>query len=221
MQIRPTYHSRTYRDFLAIEPKDYHGLIRFYEEREQQIGQLDEEEQHTLLFVYTNALFEVGAYRQFLAITDQAILGVLEPTCRMPEVDKQLLFEKLLFRKAAAYLHTLEPAQAEHVVKELLRIAPRHEMAKLLLRKSLRLQDTSINTITRAGTILLLALSALVILGEVLLIRNFYDRYTSVTELTRNLLFLAALLLLVFGEVITRWRAHRTAQDFMADREPD
>jgi len=221
MHIRPTYRSRTYRDFLAIEPRNYHGLIRFYEEREQQIGRLDEEEQHTLLFTYTNALFEVGAYRQFLAITDQAILGVLEPTCRVPEVDKQLLFEKLLFRKAAAYLQILEPAQAEHVAKELLRISPRHELAKLLLRKSLRLQDTRINTITRGGTILLLALSALVILIEVLLIRNFYDRFTSSTELTRNLLFGGALVLLVVGEAITRWRAYRAARNFLADRHPD
>ncbi|PSR13163.1 MAG: hypothetical protein C7N36_09185 [Bacteroidetes bacterium] len=91
----------------------------------------------------------------------------------------------------------------------------------MLLRKSLRLQDTRINTITRAGTILLLALSALVILIEVLLIRNFYDRFTSSTELTRNLLFGGALVLLVVGEAITRWRAYRAARNFLADRHPD
>lgn len=209
MQIRPTYHSRLYRDFLALEPKDHHGLIRFYEGEERRIGQLDEAEQYEMLFAFTHALFEVGAYRQFLAIVDQAILVSLDHSYVAEPAKKQVCFEQLLFRKAAAYLQVLQPDKSEHVCRELLRIAPDHQYALLLLRKALRLQDTAISRYTRAGSILLFGLSAIVILIEVLWVRPFYNLQTPWVEVTRNLIFLFGLLLLAGGELLTVWRAFK------------
>jgi tetratricopeptide (TPR) repeat protein len=215
MQIRPTYHSKLYRDFLALEPKDFHGLIRFYEQQEQAVGQLGDMEQYEMLFAYTNALFEVGAYRQFLAIVDQAILVSLDATYEVGEELKQKQFKEFLFRKAAAYIQTLQPARSEHVSRELLRIDPQHEYALLLLRKALRQQDTSVNKITRATAILLFGLSAIIILIEVLWIRPFYDMHTYWVELTRNLVFLSGVLILLGGEALTLWRAYRRSNAFL------
>ncbi|WP_020535060.1 hypothetical protein [Lewinella cohaerens] len=215
MQIRPTIYTRLYRDFLAIEPKNYHAVIRFYEQWEEQIAKLDDDQHYDLLFAFTNALFEVGAYRQFLAVVDQAVLISLDESYRKEQLQKQHLFEQLLFRKAAAFVQTIEPAKAEHVVRELLRINPNHALAALLLRKTLRQQNTSINTVTRATAILMFGLSALIILIEILIIRSFYDMYTLGVELSRNLIFLGGLLILIIGEVLTRWRAYRHARQFL------
>lgn len=215
MQIRPTIYTRLYRDFLAIEPKNYHAVIRFYEQWEEQIAKLDDDQHYDLLFAFTNALFEVGAYRQFLAVVDQAILVSLDESLQKDEQHKQHLFELLLFRKAAAFVQTLQPAKAEHIVRELLRINPKHALASLLLRKTLRQQNSAINTTTRATAILLFYLSALIILVEILIIRSFYSMYTSPVELSRNLIFLGGLLVLGIGEVLTRWQAYRHARQFL------
>jgi tetratricopeptide (TPR) repeat protein len=214
MQIRPTIYARLYRDFLAIEPKNYHAIIRFYEQWEAQIAQLDDDQHYQLLLAFTNALFEVGAYRQFLVVVDQAILVSLDESYLKDQHYKQQLFEQLLFRKAAAFVQTIEPAKAEHVVRELLRINPKHALASLLLRKTLRQQNTSINIITRAVAILLFGLSALIIIVEVLIIRSFYELYTGPVELSRNLIFIGGLLVLGLGEALTHWRAYRTAKRF-------
>ena len=217
MQIRSTYHSKLYRDFLAIEPKDFHGLIRFYEQQEQAVGHLGDMEQYEMLFAYTNALFEVGAYRQFLAIVDQAILVSLDISYEVREEIKQKHFKEFLFRKSAAYIQILEPAQSEHVSRELLRIDPNHQFALLLLRKALRQQDTSISKITRAASILLFGFSAIIILIEVLWVRPFYGLHIHWVELTRNLVFLSGLLVLLGGELLTLWRAFRRSNDFLND----
>lgn len=215
MQIRPTIYTRLYRDFLAIEPKNYHAIIRYYEQWEAQIAKLDDNQHYELLIAFTNALFEVGAYRQFLVVVDQTILVSLDESFHKEETFKQQLFEQLLFRKAAAFIQVIEPAKAEHVVRELLRINPKHPLAPLLLRKTLRQQNTSINTITRAIAILMFGLSALIILVEVLVIRSFYDMYTARVELSRNLIFLGGLLVLGVGEALTHWRAYRYTQRFL------
>ena len=216
MQLRPVLHSRVYRDFLAIEPKDYHGLIRYYEEHEEDIENLEDGEFSEMQLVFTHALFEVGAYRQFLAVIDRAILINLDYNYPLENQQQQKeAFEQLLFRKAAAYLQTLQPAKAEHVICELLRINPQQEMAVLLLRKSLRQQDTTINRRTRAISILLFGLSALIILFEVLFVRSFYNQYTPMVELSRNLIFAAGLLILGGGEAFTFWRAYRRSQTIL------
>ena len=213
MQLRPTIHSRIYRDFLAIEPKDYHGIIRYYEEHEAAIENLEPEEFSELQLVFTHALFEVGAYRQFLAVVDRAILITLDYDFPLVVKRQQgLEFEHLLFRKSAAYLQTLQPAEAQHVVCELLRINPEHEMAVLLLRKAIRQQDKVVNRRTRAVSILLFGVSALIILFEVLFVRPFYHQYTPNVELSRNLIFVLGLLVLASGEALTFWRAFRRSQ---------
>lgn len=215
MQIRSTYHSKLYRDFLALEPKDFHGLIRFYEQQEQAVGLLEEMEQYEMLFAYTNALFEVGAYRQFLAIVDQAIMVSLDASYEVNEELKQKQFIAFLFRKSAAYVQTLQPARSEHVSRELLRIDPEHQYALLLLRKALRQQDTSVTRVTRALAIFLFGLSAIIILIEVLWVRPFYDLYTYWVELSRNLVFLSGLMVLIGGEILTVWRAYRNSKNFL------
>lgn len=217
MAFRSIIHSRIYRDFLAIEPRDYHGIIRFYEEREDDIEGLALEELNEMQQTFTHALFEVGAYRQFLTVVDRAILATLEGEYTLRDnAGQHEQFEQLLFRKSAAYLQTLQWKKAEHVACELLRINPRHELALLLLRKALRQQDTRINRHTRAASILLFGLSALVILVEVLFVRPFYHQYTAGVELSRNLIFLLGLVVLGAGEALTYWRAYRRSQAFLS-----
>ncbi|MEZ4988239.1 MAG: hypothetical protein R2795_24965 [Saprospiraceae bacterium] len=99
-------HSLIYRSFLAIPDKDYYGLIHFFEEKEDAIDQLEDHERHHIVIDYVQALFEIGAYQQFLGIVDEAILIVLDTSSVYDEIKGMAIFHQLLFRKAAAWLQT-------------------------------------------------------------------------------------------------------------------
>lgn len=215
MDFQPTLYSRLFRDFLAIAPTDYHGVIRFYEEREAAFYQLEAWEQTELLLAYTQALFEVGAYRPFLAIADEAIVAVLDVTYPTGEEEQAAIFQTLLFRKAAAHLHCHQPEKTVHVAQELLRIAPGDPLATRLLRKAIRIQDHRISKFSRALTIALLGTTALVIVFEILVVRSFYDAYTPFVEALRNAMFLSALLIWSGGEGVTAWRAYRASRRYV------
>ena len=79
MLPQSTYHSKEYRDFRAIEPGDWRGVVRFYEKNEAAIRGLDFEEYFELLLAYTDALSEIGAWQKHLLMADVVIeISVME-----------------------------------------------------------------------------------------------------------------------------------------------
>jgi hypothetical protein len=65
-----TYYSQLYRNFRAIEPTEYRRVVRFFEKYEKNILQLDFDEYFDTVFVYNNALFEIGEYRKHILMSD-------------------------------------------------------------------------------------------------------------------------------------------------------
>jgi hypothetical protein len=212
LQLDTTYYSRLYRDFLAIDPSDSHGIIRYYEANEDGIRQLDEKEYFVLLLHYTQALFAVKAYRQHLAVVDHTLYTCLNQT---GSEDIPIIFRDLLFMKAAAAQRNLQTELAEHVLRELIRIDADYPRAASKLRYSLRQQDRTLSDRTRAISILLFGLAAIVIAIEILFVRPFYDLQAPLVESLRNGIFLLGLLVLGGGEVLSWWRAHRRTQAFV------
>lgn len=217
MKIGAAFHSRIYRDFMALTPKDYHGIIRFFEQQEERIRELEFGEYFELFISYTDALFEVGAYRQHLAIVDEAIeVSIDEKVAARPGT---AIFRRMLFRKAASLFHCQRYPEAEYVIEELIRMDARDEDAIRFLRKARRKQQTRITGRTRASAIFLYALSALVITVEVLLVRPFFDIYTDNIEWTRNFIFFLGWLSLGTGELLSFLQAYRYSQRFVKKTE--
>ena len=210
-----TYHSRLYRDFLAIEPKDFRKVIRFYEEQEPQIVELEFDERFELLAAYTNALFEVGAYRQHMAIVDETIeASFSHPSQAMAKVGR---FSHLLFRKAAAFYQTHRLDQAEYILRELIRINPDNDDAVRFLRKTLYQQHRPLLRRSQAIAILIFMVTALIIGVEVLLVRPFLAHFTTLIELTRTGFFGTGVLILAVGEGYAYWRAYRSTERFLQE----
>lgn len=218
MLPKSTYNSRLYRSFLALRQDDFHGIIRYYEGQEDAISSLDEEEQTLLLLQYTQALYRVGAHRQYMAVVDETLLKCIDFPWTNDPVQEATTFQELLFQKANSLMRLLQPAAAERVLRELLAIDPQYPKGASLLRESIRVQDRWLSRQTRATAIILFGLSALVILVEILLVRPFYYQHTTTVEWSRNLIFLAGTLSLLGGELVTFWRAHRTAINFVNQR---
>lgn len=209
-----TYHSRTYRDFKEIEPVDYRRIIRFYEEREDAIQQLDFEESFELLAAYVNALFEVGAYQKHLLMVDFAIEMAIRYNIGMYHGED--IFHKLLFRKAASLYNRMEYEQAEYILRELVRIDPAGRDAAQFLKKCLRRREPSFLKTAKAGSILLFMLSAFIISLEVLFVRPFYKLYAEPVEITRTAIFLAGWVALLGSIALHRYRVERKVEKFVA-----
>lgn len=208
-----TYHSKLYRDFKEIEATDYRGVIRFYEENEKQIQQLDEHEHFDLLTAYANSLFEIGAYQKHLLLADLVIEITVDRNIKSYRgVD---LFCTTLFKKAASLYNIREFVKAEYILCELVRINPGNEEAILFLKKCQRQKSPGIMQHTRAACIFLFLLTALIISIEVLFVRPFYDMYTALIERSRFSTFGLGCFLLVAGDAIHRWRAERKVNLFV------
>lgn len=206
MRLPTTYHSRLYRDFKAIESNAYREVIRFYEEREAQILDLDFEECFDMMVSYANALFETGNYRGYLLMVDAVVETSVQYNISTYKGDD--IYRLLLFRKAAALFHSLETDKAEYILRELIHMDPYDRDCILFIKKCYRGKEQAFKRNSRALCVFLLLTAALVAGVEVLAVRPFFHSLTPVVERTRYLLLGAGLLVLGFGELWLMWKAH-------------
>lgn len=213
MLSQSTYHSKEYRDFRAIEPGDWRCVIRFYEKNEAAIRGLDFEEYFELLLAYTDALFEIGAWQKHLLMADVVVeTSVME---NLPEFNGREVFKHSLFRKAASHFNLLELQQTEHVLRELLRIAPHDSDCAVFLQKCLRTMRPWLVRQTRALAVVLFFVAALTIVLEILVVRNFYESYTMTVRYAWWGTLGLGLVALAGGEVFHRWRCKREVERFV------
>lgn len=208
-----TYHSKLYHDFKQIEQTDYRSFIRFYEKHEIQIQQLDEEEHFDLLAAYVNSLFEIGDYQKYLLMADLLIEITIERNIQVYHGSD--LFSAMLFKKAASLYNVMEYSKAEYILRELIRINPFDEEVILFFKKCQRRKSPGITQYTRAASIFLFLMTALIISIEVLFVRPFYDLYTPLIERTRFSTFGLGCFLLITGDLIHHWQAENVVKQFV------
>lgn len=211
--FKPRYYSKIYRSFLTLEENAFQEVIRFFEENEAAIQELDFDEYFDVLVAYVTALFEVGAYKEHLTMVDVVIeTSILN---NISEYRGEDLFRRMLFRKAASLYHTRQFQKAEHVLGELLRMDAEDQGAILFMKKCLRTHYPQIRSNAHAAAVFLFLLTALVIAVEVLLIRPFYEMHAKTVETSRNSIFALGILLLIFGDVYHRYLAEREVRGFL------
>lgn len=205
-----TYHIKVYRNFKAIEPTAYQSIIRFYEEFKPDLLQLEFDEYFEVLIIYVQALFEFGSYERHLVVVDEVIELSIDHNIKYYEgID---IYQAMLFKKAASYYNINQFKNAEYIVRELIKISPAdldyHQFARKIFRK----RNHTILKLSRALAMFLFLSSALLICFEVLLIRPFYDLHSPMIELVRNSIFLFGWVALGCGELVHRYKVHRTIQ---------
>jgi tetratricopeptide (TPR) repeat protein len=211
--FRPTYYSKLYRDFKSLEQNAYREVIRYFEKNEASIQQLDFEEYFDLITIYVTALFEIGEYRKHLLMVDVVIEASILNNITVYR--GQDIFQQMLFRKAASFFQLREYAQAEHILRELLKINPDNGNAVLFLKKCLRVHYPHIRSRAQAASIFLLLLATFITAMEVLMVRPFYGMYTDGVEYSRNSTFVLACLIMLGGDLYLRWLADREVHHFV------
>jgi tetratricopeptide (TPR) repeat protein len=203
----PTYRKRIYYKFKNIDANEHRLMIRFYQEHEKVIFQLEDEQYFELLVCYLRALFEVGSYDTFLKSVDEAIEFSLQfEFCEFEDRD---VFQYLLFRKAAAHYHMMEYGKAVSILEQLVQINPEERLFARFLRKCMRRQHPTIIEHSRAFSVFLFLAAAIMIAVEILFVRNFYPDLAPSLEFSRNLIFGLGLLTLFLGDGLLRLKVYR------------
>lgn len=198
MYFLPAERLRLYRNFKSIEVNDFYGIIRFYEQNEDGIRSLDFDEYLDCTLAYTFALYEATHYRKFAVMCDHLIEQVI-----MHNVDNwsgEDLYKRLLFKKATALYYQREYAQAERILREIIKIYPFDPMAARYLNKSLLRQKPKWLFCARSASVLLALSAAASIALEIFAFPQFFPQYTEMLQWGRNLLIVTSLSVLFFAE---------------------
>ena len=210
---KSTQHSSVYLNFKEIEGREFRELVRYYEDHVKAIQQLEFDEYFELQVTYINALFEIGAYRKYLDLVEKSIEASIVHNIKYHKGED--VFQKLLFKKAASYYHLMEYHRAEHVLRELIKMNPHDEAVILLLKRNLRKSHVKLIRKTRAISIFLFLLAAFVISVELLVVRYFFEEYTSNFELARNGIFILGCLVLIGGDLINYWQVNKSVNAYI------
>ena len=214
-RITSTYHSKIYRGFKEIEPNDYHSLVRYYEAYESKIKRLEFSEFFELLIIYTEALFEVGAYQNHSLMVDAAVeISILN---NIKFFNKKDIYCDLLFKKAASCYHLMRYDEAVHILRELIKIDPYNDMNIRFLNKCMLRKKPKFVRSAQAVSVIFFLISALIISIELIVIRPLYEMHSSSVEFYRNTFFLMGVFILGGTEVLNRLKVRKKIQKFVAE----
>lgn len=212
MNILPLNRLRLYRDFKAMDAHDCHGIVRFYEQYEDDIRALDLEEYVDCALTYTNALATTGNHNKHLVMCDHLLEIVI-----MQNIETwggEDLYERLLFKKAASLYQLHEYPRAEHVLRELVKIYPREKLPRRFLEKCLLRQKPAWLLKTRAACVGLSLLSAAVIAAELFVIKPFLPDWLFSFQVAHNILLFTGIGVFFVGESLHVWRCRRAVERF-------
>lgn len=210
-----TYHSKLYRDFKGLDTSSYQTILRFYEDWETEIQQLEFSEFFELQNAYAQALFETGAYKKHLLMADTIIeTAILRNIYVFHGED---IYSKMLFKKAASHYNLLEYEKAEYVLRELIKINPHNLDAIAFLKKCLRCQKPNYVKTTRAIAVFLFLITAIITCAELLFFRPFRPNYVTLVEQSRVVTFCLGWVILIGGDLLLRWRVEKTVNFLVED----
>lgn len=207
------HRSSVYLNFKEINSQEFQSIVRFFEEYEDDIQRLTFEEQFEMLLTYVAALFEVGAYSNYISSCDYAIESVIY--FNVKEYNGEDIYNKLLFRKAAAYYHLMEYKKSEKILRELTAMNPEHKLNIAFLKKCMRAQPSRKIRKTRSISVLLFLITAAVIAVEIIMIKSFFPEHLQWTQYIRNAIFGIGWLVLLGGAFYLRFSINESVQSYL------
>ena len=210
MYYQPAQQLKLYRNFKSLKVNDFHGIVRYYEEFEEAIRTLDFEEYFDCTYAYTAALFETADYGKHVVMCDHLLEIII-----MDNVDTwagEDVYAQVLFKKATSLYRLREDAQAEHVLRELLKLHPEDRLACQTLQDCLLRHRPSWLLKTRATSVATLLLGACAVSVGLFIVDPFFSRHSDTAQLVYNSLMVGGAGLLAVGEFTHYWRCRRSAQ---------
>jgi len=210
-----TYHSKLYKDFKSIASGEFRTIVRFFEEREKQIKNLEFEEYFELVVIYSNAVFEIGAYTKYVRVANELLVVTIDNNVQF--FQGKDIFCQILFKKAASHYNVLELQEASHVLQELVKIDPNYGDAILLLTRVHRKSKPIFIKTYKAVAISLFLIAAIVVVIELLFVQVFWSSHKDIVALSRNIIFASGLGILGLSDLFLRMRAYSMVRKLVED----
>lgn len=212
MPVRRTAISSSgiYAAFLRLPPEDWVAATRFYERHKDGMGGLPPAQRMDILSHYVLALHHLKDYQGVVGGVESLL--PLSLSDEIPAEEGLPVYEEALSLKANAHHRLMEYREANHILAELSRLNPARKEYAHRRTRSLYMDKPPYNRLTRAATVALLLLSAVVILLEILFIKTLHLRYAEFAAGFRNILFVAGLALFIVGEAAHWLLCRRRAQ---------
>jgi tetratricopeptide (TPR) repeat protein len=206
---------KLYRNFKAIESDDFHNIVRYYEQYENDIQLLDFEEFFDCTVAYTYALFEINSLRKHIVMADYLLETIIMQN--IESWNGKNIYTFVLYNKASALYQMEQYESATHILKELIKISPWDtEFTKLLAacyhkRKPVWLSKT------RSISVFLFLFSALMIAVEIFVKPFFATQLVEVQYLQIGS-FVLGIVVLLGGEFWHHWIGNQKSISFASKR---
>ena len=135
MSIKYSNTTALFRSFRNIPHADFHFMIRFFRQNNEDIIQLPVYEQLTVKYYYAQALFQLEHYKRFLVIAEELLCGSILHNIHL--IDGFDFYQQTLYQKAHSHLELKEYNLAQKFTCQALQLAPKSKSCKKLLRKCL------------------------------------------------------------------------------------
>lgn len=209
-------HSEVYAKFYAIESGDYYRKIRFVQKYRNRLVALELDEYLEILQAYREALFQTGKYQEHLRAADELVS--LSIHHNVTEFNGEDLFFDTLLQKAASHYNLEEFDSARHILKELVKMRPDDESVRLFLMRCYINEEKEKRTMTLRGiSILCFLLSAFLVAADLLVLKPFFERFSSAGTLGYQGFFISGMLLLVFDQLNYRYKGVSRAWDLIKE----
>ncbi|MEP7269568.1 MAG: hypothetical protein ABI844_18275 [Saprospiraceae bacterium] len=206
MEFNPTYSvSKLYQSFDLIDRTAHHTIIRFFEDKVEEIKALEYEEYFKILVTYVQALFEIGAYQKHCTMADVVIEASIINNVNVFQGIN--LFEKTLFQKAASLYNLQHYSESIHILTELIKINPTEPNYKAFwIRNQIQRKPPLLRSF-QGISITLFFLTIIMIAIQTFYVEPFRPDYINLMTLGRNYLFLFATITLVGSDGFYRLKA--------------
>lgn len=191
MGIKYTEQSRIFKSFRAIPYSDFYNLIRFYERYEDDVTELPLDEQLTIIYYYSNALFETGEYKEYISWANKLLeYSIIH---NVQYIDGEDIYLSTLRQKTFAHFKLNEIELATKLAHQLIKITPASKKNSRLLRKCLRKQRPKwIDNFLVLG-IGLIFVGSLVSISRILLVEAFYQNLLPIVSILEVLCWIVGL----------------------------
>lgn len=203
---------KTYLEYFSYDVDAPREKVRYFEENQANIQMLDFDERLEMNIDYCLCLFEIGRYERYLEKVDSVIESVIEEN--IYEYMQVPIYEDLLFKKAACYHNLYQFQKAEHLLIQLMRIAPNHPGCLTLLAYCKQKSEKDLFVMFKALAIVCLFMAVSITLARIILIEPFYDQYLSPFMFLRNGLLGLAVVLLLGQEILINIEIYKETRHF-------
>jgi tetratricopeptide (TPR) repeat protein len=195
------YNNEVYSAFKELDKSSFREVVQYFESNKKYINHLEQEQYFEILATYAHALFELGIYGKYIKFAEEVLQNSIENN--IYEFEGEDIYSATLFRIAASHYNIYQVDKAEKILKQLLRMHPDNTAISAFYKKILSRKRT-LSQKTRAISIVLLLVSAMVIATELLIFRPFFQMAVFYVEISRNILFVLGFGTYLFGELANR-----------------